>query len=146
MGQIVRVTTKDQVYLIGNPLPVPAGYDAEPFIIRQINWDQEGDIIEFICEPDFEAASNTPERSSDMTDRQWELVVKYHEQARAAIADKLVLSAVIPFDGSRVEMLLTADEVVEAEAEEEAEEEEADEAVDEAKADTLPPEISVNPS
>jgi len=148
MGKIVRVTAQDRVYFLGDHLPVPAEYAPEPFLISDIRWHTDEDLIEFVCLPDKEAAQRAPERSDDMSDQEWEAIVHYHTGAKGALKDNLVIRAVIPFVGTRVEMLSTLAELEQEDADAEEEEENANEEDVEqepAGRESLPSVLSVNP-
>ena len=81
----------------------------EPFLIDEIVWDQDNGKIEFVCFPDFEAAS-TPLQRTDEDDGTWAAIQHYHAAARQSAADNLVLSAVISDEHARVESVLDRSE------------------------------------
>lgn len=127
MENIVRYVTKSFVYSVGNPMPVPEGYTVDPFIISQIKWDGE-DTVELICTPDEEAANEPFDQNAD--------IPAYNLMAKQAVADNLVILAVVT-DDKRVEFLMTKMDLeaseAEAEAEEQAEQAEQVEQVEQAK-------------
>lgn len=106
MTQIRRVVTHDRVYFIGQPLPVPDGCPVEPFLIEDIIWDEELDKIQFICAPDEELARKQPEKTEQITDDEYALLLHHHEQARFALENQILISATISADNARIESVI----------------------------------------
>lgn len=160
MAKIIRVTTQNKVYFLGDHLPVPEGTPLEPFLINEIVWDQDNGKIEFVCFPDVQAAQQMPKRT-DEEDGVWKAIEHYHASARQYVEDRLVLSAVISDEHARVESVMEYGEYEqimrdmqsdESDESEETEPPQAEQVQPELKAETLttpspalPPEVSVQP-
>lgn len=78
---------------------------AEPFLIREISWDQDAGIIEFVCYPDAEAAK-TPPNLDEIDPEHHDAAKMYHKYAVHAVADGIMLHASISSEHARVETLL----------------------------------------
>jgi hypothetical protein len=123
---IMRITTKDRVYQVGLPMPVPEGCAEEPFLIQKIEWAEEEGQIQFVCVPNQGAVEEVPERTDQMTDEQWQQVVAYYNNAITAVQNDLVLIATISDEGARVEIILNRQEY-EGAMQQQLEEDEAEE-------------------
>lgn len=161
MGHIIRVTTQDRIYFQNDPLPVPDGCQVEPFLIKQINWDEDAEVIQFICFPDEEAAQKgVPDLDGSETLEQERALKAYYANARQAVEADLVLVATIASRDARVEMIMLREEYAQALSEDDEQEDEQEdekgsatdvqkqqasptEADEKAPEQPLPPELSV---